>query len=96
MVPIIAPPECSVTPHSPTSVHVFHSLLRLPVGLKLHVGVAFGQVRVDAVHWHVNHLDLAVSGENLLDVFLQNRHICMKRGLILRPGAFQPPWMEPS
>lgn len=26
---------------------------------------------MDAVHRHVNHLDLAVDGEDLLDVFLQ-------------------------
>lgn len=60
-------------PRPLTSVHVFQGLLRLLGRLKLHVGVAFGQVRVDAVRGHVNHLDLAIDGEDLLDVFLQ-RH----------------------
>lgn len=27
---------------------------------------------MDSVHRHVNHLDLAISGENLLDVFLDD------------------------
>lgn len=27
---------------------------------------------MDAVHRHVNHLDLAISGEDLLDVFLDD------------------------
>lgn len=57
--------------HPLTSVHVFQGLLRLLWGLKLHVGVAFGQMRMDAVHGHVNHLDLAIGGEDLLNVFLQ-------------------------
>lgn len=54
-----------------TSVHVFQCLLRLLRRLKLNVGVAFGQVRVHTVHGHVDHLDLAVDGEYLLDVVLQ-------------------------
>lgn len=54
-----------------TSIHVFQSLFRLLGRLKLNVGVAFGQVRVDTVHGHVDHLDLAVDGEDLLDVVLQ-------------------------
>lgn len=71
-------PECTlfhvhVPPRPLTAVHVFQGLLRLLGRLKLHVGVAFGQVRVDAVHGHVNHLDLAIDGEDLLDVLLQ-RH----------------------
>lgn len=67
-------------PHRRTSIHVFERLLCLLWGLKLHVGVALGQVRVDAIHGHVNHLDLPVGGEDLLDVFLKkgnednNRH----------------------
>lgn len=51
---------------------MLQGLLRLLGCLKLYVGVAFGQVRVDAVHGHVNHLNLAVSREDLLDVFLDN------------------------
>lgn len=51
---------------------MFQGLLRLLRCLKLHVSVAFGQVREDAVHGHVDHLDLAVNGEDLLDVFLDN------------------------
>lgn len=62
-----------VPPLPLTSVHVLQCFLCLLRCLKLHIGVAFGQVRVDAVHGHVNHLDLAVDGEDLLDVFLQ-RH----------------------
>lgn len=58
-------------PDAFTSVHVFQGLLCLLGCLKLNVGVAFGQVRVDAVHGHVDHLDLAVDGEDLLDVVLQ-------------------------
>lgn len=54
-----------------TSVHVFQGLLCLLRCLKLNVGVAFGQVRVDTVHGHVDHLDLAVDREDLLDVVLQ-------------------------
>lgn len=54
-----------------TSVHVFEGLLRLLRRLKLNVGVAFGQVRINTVHGHVDHLDLAVDGEDLLDVVLQ-------------------------
>lgn len=60
-----------VPPRPLTSVHVLQGLLRLLGRLELHVGVALGQVRVDAVHGHVNHLDLAIDGEDLLDVFLQ-------------------------
>lgn len=56
-----------------TSIHVFESLLGLLGRLILHVGVALRKVGVDAVHWHVNHFDLAISREDLLDVFLQ-RH----------------------
>lgn len=55
-----------------TSVHVFQRLLCLLGGFKLHVSVALGQVRVDAIHGHVNHLDLAIGGEDLLDVFLND------------------------
>lgn len=51
---------------------MLQGLLRLLGCLKLHVGVAFGQVRVDAIHGHVNHLDLSISGEDLLDVFLDD------------------------
>lgn len=51
---------------------MFQGLLCLCGCLKLHVGVALGQVRVDAVHGHFNHLDLAVGGEDLLDVFLDD------------------------
>lgn len=57
-----------------TSIHVLQGFLCLLWCLKLHVGVAFGEVRVDAVHGHVNHLDLAISGEDLLDVFLQKHN----------------------
>ena len=49
---------------------MLQGLLRLVRALKLHVGVAFGQVGVEAVHWHLHHLDLAVGGEDLLDVLL--------------------------
>lgn len=56
-----------------TSVHVFQGLLRLFRRLKLNVGVAFGQVWVDTVHWHVDHLDLAIDGEDLLNVVLQEQ-----------------------
>lgn len=38
--------------------------------LKLHVGVALGEVWVETVHGHVDHLDLAIGGEDLLDVLL--------------------------
>lgn len=62
-----------------TSVHVFQGLFRLLGRLKLDVGVAFGQVWVDAVHGHVDHLDLAIDGEDLLDVFLQKH----KAGIVL-------------
>lgn len=51
---------------------MFKRLLCLLGGLKLHISVALGQVRVDAVHGHVNHLDLAIGGEDLLDVFLDD------------------------
>lgn len=51
---------------------MFQGLLRLLGCLKFHVGIAFGQVRVDAVHGHVDHLDLAVRGEDLLDMILDN------------------------
>lgn len=51
---------------------MFQGLLCLLRRLKLNVGVAFGQVRVDAVHGHVDHLDLAVDGEDLLDVVLDD------------------------
>lgn len=64
--------DCDLLTVDLTSVHVFQGLLCLLRCLKLHVGVAFGQVRVDAVHGHVNHLDLAIGGEDLLDVFLDN------------------------
>lgn len=55
-----------------TSAHVLQSLLSLLRGLKLHVRVALGQMWVDTTHGHVNHLDLAVRGENLLDVLLDD------------------------
>lgn len=55
-----------------TSVHVFQGLLCLVGRLVLHVRITFRQVRVDAVHGHVNHLDLAIGGENLLDVILDD------------------------
>lgn len=64
--------DCDLLTVDLTSVHVFQRLLRLLGCLELHVGVAFGQVWVDAVHGQVDHLDLAVSGEDLLDVFLDN------------------------
>lgn len=51
---------------------MLQSLLCLLGRLKLNVGVAFGQVRVDTVHGHVDHLDLAVDGEDLLDVVLDD------------------------
>lgn len=41
-------------------------------GLILHIGIAFGQVGMHAVHRHVDHLNLAVGGEDLLDVLLDN------------------------
>lgn len=64
--------DCDLLTVDLASVHVFQGLLRLLGGLELHVGVAFGQVGVDAVHGHVDHLDLAVRGEDLLDVFLDD------------------------
>lgn len=64
--------DCDLLTVNLTPVHVFQGLLRLLGRLKLHVGVAFGQVRVDAVHGHFNHLDLAIGGENLLDVLLDD------------------------
>lgn len=70
-----------------TSVHVFQGLFRLLGRLKLDVGVAFGQVWVDAVHGHVDHLDLAIDGEDLLDVFLQKHKAGIVLSLVLR--AFQ-------
>lgn len=51
---------------------MFKRLLCLLRGLKLYISVALGQVRVDAVHGHVDHLDLAIGGEDLLDVFLDD------------------------
>lgn len=51
---------------------MFQGLLCLLRGFKLHISIALGQMRVDAVHRHVNHLDLAISGEDLLDVFLDD------------------------
>lgn len=64
--------DCDLLAVDLTSIHMFQGLLRLVRSLKLHVGVAFGQVREDAVHGHVDDLDLAVSGEDLQDVFLDN------------------------
>lgn len=58
------------TTASSTSIHVFESLLGFLGGLELDVRVALGQMRVNAVHGHVDHLDLAIGGEDLLDVFL--------------------------
>lgn len=52
---------------------MLQGLLRLLGGLKLHVGVAFGQVGEDTVQGHVNHLDLSIDREDLLDVFLQKK-----------------------
>ena len=59
--------------YSLTAVHVFQRLLRLLGCLKLNVGVALRQVRVNTVQGHVNHLDLAVVGKDLLDVFLERK-----------------------
>lgn len=53
---------------------MFESFLGLIGRLKLNVGVAFRQVGVCAVHGHVDHLDLSVGGEDLLDVFLQRQN----------------------
>lgn len=53
-----------------TSVHVFEGLLGLLGGLKVHVGVAPGQVWVEPVHRHINHFYFSISGEDLLDVVL--------------------------
>lgn len=49
---------------------MFQGLLGLLWSLELHIGVAPGQVWVEPLHWHVNHLDLAVGGKDLLDVVL--------------------------
>jgi len=51
---------------------VFEGLLGLVSSLELHVAVALGEVGVEAVHGHVNHLDLPVGGEDLLDVLLDD------------------------
>ena len=50
---------------------MFEGLLGLVGGLKLHVGVASGQVGVELAPWHVNNLDLPVDGEDLMDVILR-------------------------
>lgn len=55
-----------------TSIHMLEGLLGLIGRLVLHIAVALGQVRVEPVHGHVNHLDLPVGGEDLLDVFLDD------------------------
>lgn len=64
--------DCDLLTINLTSIHVFQGLLSLLRRLVLHVGIALGQVRVEAVHGHFNHLDLSISGEDLLDVFLNN------------------------
>lgn len=51
---------------------MLEGLLRLLWRLVLHVAVALGQVGVEPIHWHVNHLDLAIGGEDLLNMFLDN------------------------
>lgn len=49
---------------------MLEGLLRLLWRLVLHVAVALGQVGVEPIHRHVNHLDLAIGGEDLLNMFL--------------------------
>jgi len=63
---------CDLLSVNLTSIHVFEGLLRLLWRLKLHVGVAPGQVGLEPVHRHVNHLDLPVGGEDFLDVLLDD------------------------
>lgn len=59
---------CDLLSVNLTSVHVFEGFLCLIGRLKLHVGIALGKMGVEAVHGQVNHLDLPVGGEDLLNV----------------------------
>lgn len=51
---------------------MFKGLLSFLRCLILHIGIALGQVGVDTIHGHINHLDLAIDREDLLDMFLNN------------------------
>lgn len=51
-----------------TSIHIFEGLLGLLRSLKFHVSIASGQMRVEPVHWHIDHFDFSISGKDLLDV----------------------------
>lgn len=64
--------HCDLLPVDLTSVHVLEGLLGLLGRLKLHVGVALGQVWLHPVHGHLDVFDLAVGGEDLLDVLLDD------------------------
>lgn len=61
---------CNFLPINLTSIHVFERLLGLFGSLKLHISVTPGQVRVESVHWQVNHFDFPISRKDLLNVFL--------------------------
>jgi len=49
---------------------MFESLLCFLGCLKFHVGMALREVGLHPVHWHIDHFDLSVGGEDFLDVLL--------------------------